>query len=190
MTLVELLLALAILSVVSGTVTMMLFSLSQGMETRRDLRRHNIKALVVGQRLDTALRSASAVLACSDRSVVLWLGDLRSNQKPDLSELCRIEWDAQGQQLLSYTAPLGLAEAEDRTYDPASTDFAAITAALMGTSQFPGIVCGNGVVAAQFRTAGPLPTARVLSYDVTFDGQQETYTIASTIALRGQLLSP
>jgi len=184
-TLVEVLLALALTGLIAASVAAMLYTLSYGTTTRNDLRRQNTKSLVLRQRLDVAIRSAKAVLAADSNYVVLWTADLKRNQKPDLSELHRIEWNSSTQQLTSYAAPANLADADNTTYE-LTVDFAAVTKALKGTPSFPGDVYGTGIASAAFHCVSPAQDAKWLSYSLALPGQEEALLVSSTVALRSR----
>jgi len=183
MTLVEVLLALFLTSLVAATVATMLFSLSSGMRSQKDLRQQNTKALVLAHRLEATIHSASSILAGGDNFVVLWMGDTRHNEKPNLSELCRVEYDAAKQQVLAYAALANLADGDDVVYE-LSADFAGITAALKASEKFPSTPYGNGVISGTFANADA--ANHMLAYNLVLTGEQETYRLRATVALRSR----
>jgi hypothetical protein len=116
----------------------------------------------------------------------LWVADSRRNQKPDLSELRRIEWDSTSRQIRCYEAPAGLADASNTTYDLSTTDFLSVTSALKGTTNFPYTVWGNGVTAFQTAPAGATQATKLVGYGLTLDTSGSTRAFRSTATLRGQ----
>jgi type II secretory pathway pseudopilin PulG len=184
-TLVEVLLALAVTSLIASSVAGLVYTVSQTQRDQQHLRRRNSRAEVVAARVDGAIRSATAVLAVGSDYLVLWKTDSRTNRMPNLSEIQRIEWDRAGQRLRAYAAPADLAEADDPAYDLTS-DFSQITAALKDTPDFPGETWCRDVAGWQPGPAGASQATRLLSYTITFQDAAGTATFKSSAALRGQ----
>ena len=184
-TLVEVVLALGITSLIASSIAGLIYSVSQTQRDQQHVRRRNTRAEVVTARVDGAIRSATAVLAVGSDYAVLWKNDSRTNQKPNLSELQRIEWDRPGQRLRAYAAPEDLAAADDPAYELTS-DFSQITAAIKGTPVFPGQTWCQDVTGFQPGPLGAPQSTRLLSYTITFRDGAGTSTIKSTAALRGQ----
>ena len=184
MTLVEVVLALGITSLIASSVAGLIYSVYQSQRDQQHLRRRNSRAEVVAARLDGAIRSASVVLAVGTDYLVLWKTDSRTNQKPNLSEIQRIEWDRAGQRLRTYAAPANLAEEDDATYD-LTADFAQITAGLKDTAAFPGQTWCQDVTGWQPGPPGASQSTRLLSYTISFKDGAGTSTFKSTAALRG-----
>ena len=184
-TLVEVVLALGITSLIAGSVAGLIYSVVQSQRDQQHLRRRNSKAEVVTARVDGAIRSATAVLAVGSDYLVLWKTDSRSNQKPNLSEIQRIEWDRAGQRIRAFAAPADLAEADDPAYELTS-DFSQITAGFKDTPAFPGQTWCQDVTGWQPGPAGAPQSARWLCYTITFRDAAGTATVKSTASLRGQ----
>src|SRR5687767_1285640 len=184
--LVEVILALAIAAMISAGVASLLFAVANGTKDRQETRRRNIKAEVMTNRIDTAIRSSAMLLGRDSRALVLWVSDTRSNESPNLSELVRIEWDPTTKEVRGYRAPAGLAPAADVTYDVNTTDFLATTASLAGTTSFPRETWGNGIAGWQSGPTTADRATRLLYYDLTleFAGVAPS-TVRSTVALRG-----
>ena len=183
-TLVEVLLALGVLATIGSLVAGMVHSTFQNTRNHHDLRRRTVKAEVIAARLDGAIRSSTTVLASGTDWVVLWTTDSRANQKPNLSEIRRIEFDAANKRIRAYAAPSGLAEASDTTY-PLASDFGATTAALKGTANFPAETWCERVTAWQIAPAGAGQSTRLLGYTISLQDQAGTSTHKSAICLRG-----
>lgn len=135
-TLMEMLLALAVSSMIAITVVMMLAGLASATQEKTDVRRATVKRQVAIVRLGRLLRGAAMVLANGDDHIVLWKGDTRNNGRPDLSELLRVEYDPGAHEVSTYEGMVPLDPASDPTYKLAD-DFSALTASLAGTSAFP-----------------------------------------------------
>jgi type II secretory pathway pseudopilin PulG len=183
--LIEVLLALASTAVVATAVASLLFTVASASRDRQDLRRQNVRADVLAGRLDAVIRSSSMLLGYDDKCLVLWVSDSRANGKPDLSELCRIEWDPATRRLQSFRAPADLADADNTTFGLA-TDFVAATQTLKGTAAFPGETWATGVTAWSSRpAAAAAQDARMISYSVTVSTATGTATMPACASLRG-----
>lgn len=136
-TLVEMLLALAICSLVGLTVALLLGGIGAATRESQDTRRTVVQRQVAVARLGALTRGTAMVLSKGSNHVVLWKGDMTGNGKPNLSELRRIEWDANTNEVWTYEAPSSLSAAADTAYD-LTADFSAATASLAGTASFPG----------------------------------------------------
>jgi hypothetical protein len=182
---VELLLALGILAIIGGTLATMLFATSRSTRNGTDLRRRNLKIEVINSRIDSAVRSSCRVLAAGDDYLVLWLGETRQNSVPDLSEICRIDWNAGSKQLQYSAATPGLADAENIAYT-FTTDFASATAALAGDARFPMQVWGRNVSGWSFTLDKPIPASRVVQYTLQVEDEDGIGTYQNAVSRRGQ----
>jgi hypothetical protein len=182
---VELMLALGILAIIGGTLATMLFATSRSSRSGTDLRRRNLKVEVISARVDAAVRSSCRVLASGDNFLVLWLGETRQNSVPDLSEICRIEWNAAGKQLRYSSARPGLTDADNIAYT-FTTDYASATAALANDSRFPMQVWGRGVSGWSVTLDKPIPAAKVVQYTLGVEDDDGTGTYQNAVARRGQ----
>ena len=183
--LVELILALGILAIIGGTLATMLFATSRGSQSGTDLRRRNLKVEVISARIDSAVRSSCRILASGDSFLVLWLGETRQNSLPDLSEICRIDWNNAAKQLRCSSASPGLTDAQNIAY-PFTTDFAAATAALASDARFPAQVWGRNVAAWTFSLDKPLPAAKVVHYTLQVEDSDGLAAYQNAVARRGQ----
>ena len=185
--LVEVLLAMAITGMVAAAVASLLFVTANGSRDRDDLRRRNVRSDVLAGRVDGAIRASSVLLGRDANCLVLWVADSRKNEKPDLSELRRIEWDAATKELRCYAAPAaGLADADNPTYG-LGDDFLALTAALRGSATFPGETWGYNVTAWDSTTSGgaTLQLTRLIGDGLTIETAAGAYSFRSAVSLRG-----
>jgi prepilin-type N-terminal cleavage/methylation domain-containing protein len=143
-TLVELLLSLSILAIIGTLTVTMMFSMSRGTASGRELRSRNLRLEVLSARIDARVRSAVRVLAADPKSVVLWLGDERANSVPDASEICRLEWDSSTGAVTAYVAPPDMAPADDQAY-PFSTNFDTTSRNLVSAGVLEPAVLGRRV---------------------------------------------
>jgi len=135
-TLVELLLAVAISAIIGLTVVMMLAGVGASIRTNDDIRRASVKRQVAILRLGSLTRCAAMVLSKGPDHVVLWKGDTTGNGKPNISELRRIQWDADAGEVWTYESLTDLPPASDTTYE-LNADYSAVTASLAGSALFP-----------------------------------------------------
>lgn len=188
-TLVELMLALAITAMVGAAAASMLAAVSYGASEQRDLRAAAVGHATLPHRLETAIRSASAVLGVSTGVVVLWLGDTDADGVPALSEIVRIEHDTAARTITAYRSPASLAPAQDIKYTLAS-NFVTETAApgLRGSSRFPAERWGIDVASASYTLdAGSALAATSLAYRLTTGEGATLVTIAGQAAPRRNL---
>jgi hypothetical protein len=179
------LLSLAILALIGSVLTSMLFAMSHVTRGTAETRRRNLKTEVINERIDTTIRGSSRVLAAGPHWLVLWLGDSRADSAPDLSELCRIEWDAATKEIRCAKAPAGLADANNTAY-AFTDDLATITDNLAGTANFPEQVWARNVTDWTLGLDGAAPSAaRFVQYSLTIQDQSTTETSHSCASLRG-----
>jgi hypothetical protein len=183
---VELRLALGILAIIGGTLATMLFATSRGSRSGADLRRRNLKVEVVSARIDSAVRSSCRILAAGNSFLVLWLGESRQNSVPDLSEICRIEWNAGSKQLRYWSAKPGLTDAENTAYT-FTTDFATTTAALASDARFPMQVWGRNLAGWSLTLDNPTPSlVKVVQYSLQVEDDEGVATYQNAVSRRGQ----
>jgi hypothetical protein len=188
LTLIELILAVASTALIALAIATMLFAMAKGTSSRTDLRSVVVKHKTLTARFDAAVRSSSAVLARGSDYVVLWMGDTRENGAPNLSELRRIEYDAAGNTIVSYTAELtGTAaqiEAADTTYQ-FSDNFEAITAGLKGDDEFPAETWATRVSGWTVTLNDATATdATLVRYRFVLAADELTDTVVGAAALR------
>lgn len=173
-TLVELLIALAITSVIGAATVSMLFATTRATEVQRDVRGSIIRQQSVYARLKDRVNTALAFLGADDDQVVLWLADDNEDGFVNLGELGLLEYDAANDQLLSYSIewPGGWSQSQ---IDGANTQYSNsdnfITRAenAKATGYFPSSVWASDVTAMTFTLDPGAPlTARVLTVRTTF----------------------
>jgi hypothetical protein len=145
LTLLEMLLALAGTALVAIAIAAMTSAVAYGTADRTDLRSLVVKQKTICSRITAAIRSSAKVLAATDDIIVLWLCDDDASGTPNLSEIQRIVRNGSSRQLRSYAAAPSLTPAHNTSYNLTTTDFNAVTAALEGTTDFPGETWATGV---------------------------------------------
>ncbi len=178
-TLVELLLALAVVGLVAGAASAMLVAVTYGTSSKRDLRSVVVRGKVVGARLTSAIRNSRAILESGTDYLVLWVADDNPNgttNSPDLSEMQLIERNSSTDELSSYRFPSTWnqtqIDAANATYSltgNAAGFFQAATASAKTAGSFVESKWTTAVTAIQFTLNGTDPTNRTLvSYRITF----------------------
>lgn len=185
LTLVELLIALAIVSTVGLVAATSLFAHHRALESDRDLRASTVQSQLVGMRIDQAIRSARLVLARSDHVLVLWKHDHRDEDDPYLSQLHRIEWDEASGEIRSYQAPEDLSESDDESYDLHSTNFDAQTASLASQGTLVESVWTEHAEQWLLSDDGSYAfDLRLLTYRLTINAGETADARARTVAVR------
>ena len=154
MTLMELMLALSIMTLVGGCIVMMIKGTSDGTAGNADGRRHLVRTQALEATVVTIVRPCWAVLAAGNGYVVLWTGDgadpyIGANQAVNLSEIVMLELDANNKQLKYYKTvwPVGYSQAStissDTLYAASSNWYSAAQAAKSGTFFVPTVLANN-----------------------------------------------
>ncbi|MEX2673747.1 MAG: hypothetical protein WD294_16725 [Phycisphaeraceae bacterium] len=181
-TLVEMLIGLALSSMVGLGVAMMLAAVGSGTQTQQHSRESMVTRQVVIHRLGEVTRdAASMVLTDHPHHIVLWIADANGNRVPDTSELRRIEWDKQSQEIWVYEAVDDLAV--DRSYN-LNQSYTGATNAEINIGNMPGRLLLSCVTdwEVDFDEAD-VKAARLLRVRVTFEraGGEETVTVISAL---------
>ena len=127
LTLLEVLLAVAITSIIATAVATMLLSVSSASSYQATARGFVVRHAAASGRIDPALRCARMVLDHGNGYFVLWIAETTPNGQPDLSELRRLEHDANSGEIRCYEAAGDLAAEDDTTFDLDAADFEAET---------------------------------------------------------------
>ena len=191
MTLVELLLAMAITSIVAMAAAGMLSAVSYGSSERSDLRAMIVRQEMIAVRLSAAIRAARQVLVCNDTTLILWITDANHDNKPQVSEVRWIEFDAAADEITNthITWP-GAFNDEQKT--AADKDYVA---GLSRDTQHTGMSAyvvherwASDVHSWELTPSHAVLTqCTLVSFRVTFaDSQEQTQTMIGAAALRSQ----
>ena len=181
LTLIELLLALAGTAVIGAAIAAMLSAVTYGTSSKRDLRALVARGKTATGRLGAAMRSSVQVLDQGDGYIVLWTRDLDASDSPDLLELRRIQFDATGNQVLSYTAPTGTTDVAYALSD----NFATITQNLIDAGTMTSELWVKDASAMQITLDNADPqSARLVSYRVTLTTGELSDTAIGVVHLR------
>ncbi|MCG8507871.1 MAG: hypothetical protein MI741_01465 [Rhodospirillales bacterium] len=181
LTLVELLLAVSITSLVGIGIAMMLTAVTYGTDEEKSRRKLVVAGKAVSHRLSAELREARMILAEGDSYVVLWMRDLDDNDAPSLLEIQRIECDSSSDEIRCYSPASG---ATDTAYTLAD-NFNTITNAIKGTADFPQAIWASDVTAwtIDLDTVDP-QQASLVTYRLTVSSGQMSDTSVFAVALR------
>ncbi|MEM9414200.1 MAG: hypothetical protein AAGA29_01825 [Planctomycetota bacterium] len=182
LTLIELMLALAGMSLVGSAVASMLLAVSYGTQADKNLRGLITKQMALRSRLSAAVRESAMVLEQGDGYVFLWGADADDSGTPNLSEITLVEFDSDTRTLNTYRAPATLAS--DPAYDLALA-FTTQTAGVKGSADFPATRWASDVsgfvVTLDHATA---QSARMLGYRLTLVAGDEQDEVVGAAALR------
>ena len=168
LTLLEVILALAVTVIVGTAAATMLYAASSGTSTQSDMRSVLMRHAQAADRLSSAVRSSRMVLDRGPNYLVLWMREERPNNRPNVSELRRIERDPFTHRLRSFSAADDLPQWLDLEFDLATTDFDLVTRQLRHPQFFPGTLWAEEVVG--WTTAVPtedVREARFVGYRIT-----------------------
>ena len=187
LTLVELVLGIALTAIIAGAIATMLFAVSKVTSDEGEARSLMVGHSIAASRIGAAVRNARNLLAAEDGYLVLWDERENSDGVPQLSELQRIELDADTRTLWSYQAPPDLPDSLDPSFDLATTDFNAVTRALEGTATFPGRLWGIGVATwTVCRNGSDCLDATYVGYRLTLGTADASETTVGGAALRNR----
>jgi hypothetical protein len=185
-TLVETLLALTLTAIIAMTVASMLFGVSAAAGASGNSRDRLAASDLAAFRMGNLIRGAGRVLASGADYLVLWTADANSNQKPNLAEIRRIEFDSTGKQLRYYAAPSTLADADNIAYD-LTADFNALASSLKGAANFPEKQIMPNIQAFSVTVPTPLNTAKLINYTITLSDIKGNFSVQGVAALHAQV---
>lgn len=186
LTLVELMLSIVVTSIVALAMTTIFTAVTNGTRTGDDQMQLRTRKIIIGERLATMIRGSKQVLATTDDTIVLWLGDSNQNSTPNLLEIARIHWDADNNQLSIAIAPADLDEADNTEY-ALSDDFNTITETLAGDPTFPTAIWSDRMESFSLTLdALTASEVRVIQLDITLTGNNGTAeAVTMVMGLRG-----
>ena len=178
---------MSIAAIVGGAISTMLLSVAGAQSNQMEVRGQLVSHASAAGRVAAAVRSAKMVLAKGDSYLVLWAPTSSSGHSPRLSELRRIDRKGTTKRLRFFQAPDDLAEADDVTYDLATTDFSAVTAALRGSDCFPRQIWAEGMTGFTTALDDPDPRqARFVCYRMTVSVNGVSETTVGGAGLRNR----
>lgn len=182
LTLIELLLALSGTALIGSAIVSMLFAVSYGTKTDKQLRSLVTKQMTLRARIGAAVRESSMVLEEGDGYLFLWVYDTDESGQPNLDEIALLEFDPAEQTLTMYRAP------ESPSSNPeynAAGDIASQTAGVKGGSNFPAERWASGVTAFTITLDNAdAQAARLVSYRLTLAAGDERDTAIGAASLR------
>jgi|GEM_PF-5944409 len=185
-TLVEMLLSLAVIAIIGLGVMFMLAGTQASAQLQEDTRMRVTREQVALARLGTLCRSNAMVLAADATHLVFWKGDVNGNNKPDLAELRRLEWNAAARQIWISEAPEDLAPASNTTYQ-LNAAFSNVTSTLAGSANFPTQVVLDNVMQWELTLDNAAPqSARLMKIEIRFTGSPDDQAIRMIASLRAK----
>lgn len=176
-TIVEMLLAMTVCSMLGTGVLTILASTLNATDEQNDTRSHIVRQAVISQRLASAVRSTTTVLAQEPQMLALWTGDLDLNDQINLSELYVLIWLEDDGELWLYKSPANLAPSDNTAYSP-NDDFGVIIPSILDTPAFPGGVLIRDLDTFTIQTSGSdASRPDLLSISLQFAGMQNTHAI-------------
>lgn len=185
MTFVELLLSMSIISITGVAAATLMFAVSRGTQTDKDIREIVTKHQVLDARFSASLRETAMVLDKGNDYIVIWIHDDDGSDTPNLGEIARLHYDSVSGWLNYYQAPVDLADASNTEY-ALTDDFEAITKSLEGDPDWPVQVWGTDISAFSMRLNDEvdpqLAEFITLHWTITVNGFADAGTTA--VALR------
>ncbi len=183
LTLVELMLAVLLTALIGAATASMLAAVTYGTESSKDIRSLVARNKAVNARISAAVRGSMMVLDQGPGYLVLWTNDDNEDGQPSLREIRRLDFNAVGQTISSYRAP---EDATDVIYS-LSDDFELITAALMGSADFPQELWATRVAAWDIAidSVDPL-TARLVSYQLELTAGDLSDVALAAVSMRNR----
>ena len=183
-TLVEVMLAMAATTLVAASITSVMFVTSHAATGDDGIRSMIVQTRVVTARMSSLVRSAQMILGAGPDYMIFWTGDIDGDGQPSLSELCRVEWDADLNELHAYRAPADLSDARDTLYSLAS-DFDNITDTIKGTADFPVEVWARDLTEMSMALNSSDPQeARGFTARLTMESDGRPYSVIMSSTIR------
>jgi len=190
LTLVELMISLAITTMIGVAIATMMATVSQGVGTRRDTRSLALRAHSAHVRLSACIDSSRAVVMAGETMMVLWHDDSRSGGTIHASELRWIEFSPDDDTLLihqvSFPSEWSQTDCDKKDRQLSSqADFEMVLDEYAGEGWIATATAADGVAAATFwfDDVDPLE-ARLVRIDLEFEHDDSTRAVQSTHSLR------
>lgn len=194
LTLVELILALSVTTMIAGAIASMMAAVSNGVKIRRDSRSIMIRASAAHNRLDAYLSASRCLLAAADGGVVIWLHDQRESSTVHASEVRWLIHDAEDGALDVFFIDFPDAWTDvQRDLADREHDLGSNWSVILGQYEAKGLVSQvrlvDGIASLAIDTDQPdAVDSRLISFELEFaDGEQAAVTRAtSCIAVHQQ----
>lgn len=191
MTLVELLLAMSITSIVALTAGGMLTAVSYGSAERTDIRSLVVRQELISHRLAAAIRASKQVLEYDNEQIVLWVTDANNDLTPQINEVRWIELEGEANTLSRYQVVFPELWTQEQV-DTVNKDYATGSSRAVQTNLVSAHVTGElwaDHVSDWLITPGnsTVTQSTLVSYRVTITlpGKQ-SQTVVGAAALRSQ----
>ena len=176
MSLLELMIALLITTVIAGAIASMMGAVVVGVRSRRDGRQTMVRAAAAANRLEAYIAPSRCILdSTAALPAVLWFNDDRESNTVHATELRWIEWDAKtGELLVAFVSfPDDWSQIEQDLEDneyAASADWAAVLAAYDANSWIVRMPIVEGLAdASVYATEKDIQSTRHLIFELEFE---------------------
>jgi prepilin-type N-terminal cleavage/methylation domain-containing protein len=173
LTLVELMIAMAITTVIMTAAVSMLYATSQGTASRQNQMNLVVMRKLLESRFGGLVRSAKMATAVGANSLVLWMYDANNSNTPNRSELRYLEYNSGTGELTCYKTvwPAGWTSAQATAADTEfslSADFATVMSALKTDANTVAERWTTGVTGVSFKVNNAaIQSGTLVSYTVT-----------------------
>ena len=189
-TLVELLMAIAITSMITAAVGSMISAVARSQEFENDRRESTIRAQALSARLASYIAPALCVLDNQPKSFVLWFDDSKQSNTVHGTEIRWVNFDSlSGTVELRYVDfPAGWSQLQKDEYDtvfPIDSDWWAVKQYYEALGFISMIRLSDGV--SDFQVGYDPATTKskkILTFTVTFTGQTTNHDIVSSTSIR------
>lgn len=186
-TLVEVLLALAVSSIIGAAVVMMLAGVASATKDKNNTRRMLVGRQVIVERLNALIRGAAGILSGDEHHLMLWAGDFDRNASPNLSELRLLSWNSKASEIRLYEAATDLDPAADTVFDPGS-EFSAIAQSVAESDDMSGMPIITGVDGWDLALDhADVQKARVIRLQLVLDRPSGRRTVTVVSALQATI---
>lgn len=196
LTLMELLLASAVTSLIALCIAMMVKGTSDGTKGQTDGRRHLVRMQAIEAALVSNVRPCWCILAAGNNYLVLWRGDgmnryTAPNLAVNLTELMLLECDTNARQLKLYATvwPPGYPQGSSDVQYAGNTNWYNAAQSAKSSGYFPAQVLANNVTGMNVTLGAATPTqSQVATVSITLDDGKVARTMVVTAALRTRLV--
>ena len=195
LTLIELILALGVTSLVAAGVAMVMFATARGTSSSQDVHGLVIKHKIIDSRLGGLVRSCQMVLATGSNYMVLWVFDTAGNGVPNRDEIRYIEFNSTTNEVWSYKTVWPSGWTQDQinaanTAYPLTTAFGTVIPALKGQATFIGERWATGVTGFSVTLNNAVAqSASLVNYTVTITQASGAEPVYGAAALRNWIVN-
>jgi hypothetical protein len=194
LTLVELVIGLTITAVIACILAILIHATAVGTNTQQDGRRLLVRFQSIRSAIANDLSNAHCILDVGTNYIIYWIGDdpagvVPPNNAVNLSELRMLQVDGSGNlNLYRVQWPASFKTADilsaDQTYSATSNWYSAVQAAATAGYLVPTKLATNATSLTATLDSGSIPSARLITLNITLNDTVATRTIALSTAVR------